>query len=424
MKKIKQSKVMKQFVAPAVQQVSESKPVSFLSSHFTRNNFTYILRLQFLEKIKNRVLRFVLRGVILIELLFILFYFLNSFFAGFTDPIEFHVNIWKVFTNDITLNTTITWAVPVGLAAVGATFNERVGVINIGIEGIMIWSAWATIYFTYIFQEPWMGVLFGVLIGITVGFIHALFTITFKAEQIVIGVAINLLALGLTIVFTKIIWGTSTSPTVANPGKFQLSNIPILKNLQQENLIVLGIPREVFEYIPNLINAFDGQSPLIYIGILIFLLAHILLYKTKFGLRFRVIGEHPQTAATAGINVKLYQYFAVILSGALAGLGGAMISLNVGLFRENLIRGEGFIALVAMIFGNWTVLGSVFAAVFFGFFLTLRIILLTDKTFSKELPAPIVQMIPYVVALVAVAGLIGRARAPKNIGKPYDPTEE
>jgi len=197
--------------------------------------------------------------------------------------------------------------------------------------------------------------------------------------------------------------------------------IQFLSFSQYSNIPIIGV---IFDTLPDPIKILNNHNIMIYIGLLLIPLLHILLFKTNIGLRFRVIGEHPQTAATAGINVIKYQYAAVLISGALAGLGGSILSIGLASqFIQNASAGKGFIALAAMIFGKWTIFGSVLGSVIFGYFFSLQIkfdILLRNF----YVPNPFIQMIPYLVTILALTGFIGKARPPKHIGKPYDPTED
>ena len=277
-----------------------------------------------------------LRVLLWMEILVIGLYVLNIIFSYFiTDAFDiqnifiFHIEVWTILLDTSTFNAMLRLSMPIALTAMGATFNERVGNINIGLEGIMLWGAWAAVYFSYTTGNAWAGVFAAMMFGILISLIHAILTITFKAEQIVTGVAINLLALGLTNVLTLVIWETQYSPLVDTIPKFNFFTIPILGDIlqflsfsQYSNFPVVGI---IFDTIPDPIKILNNHNIMIYIGILLIPILHILLFKTNIGLRFRVIGEHPQTAATAGINVIKYQYAAVLISGALAGLGGSFL---------------------------------------------------------------------------------------------------
>ncbi|MHA1983729.1 MAG: ABC transporter permease subunit [Candidatus Hodarchaeales archaeon] len=367
--------------------------------------------------------------LLVMEAFLLLLYVLNTIESGYSNPLIFHFEVWADFVGTSTLSRALALGIPLVLAAIGATFNERAGVINIGLEGIMLFSAWGAVYFTFASGgNPYIGVLGGLIFGGIVAFLHALWSVTFKGEQIVAGVAINLLALGLTDLFTKIVWVQEGSSTTVNSlPKLFLSEIPLigdfLNGLKLSNfydLLEVG-GFELLRLIPDPIGILASQSVLVIIGILIIPIFHYLLFHTTFGLRIRVIGEDPQTAATAGISVRKYQYIAVVLSGLLAALGGMFLSIgDNNFFRSGMTNGKGFISLAAMIFGKWTVTGSALGGFFFGYFDSLSVKLAGDVNF----PIEFFSMLPFIITVLVLAGFIGRARPPKDIGKPYDPTEE
>lgn len=373
----------------------------------------------------------VVKILIGMEIFFIFLYIVNIYFEKkLVDPILYHQQVYHFFLSTSTINSTIIISVPIMITAVGACFNERAGVINIGLEGIMLMSAWTAIYLTLETHNPWIGVLGAILIGAFLGFLHGLFTITLKAEQIVTGVAINLLATGMVKLLSILVWQTQYSPLIAyndTPQRFNFFDIPILGKIIE----VLSISKyadpnnsgNIQYYIPDVVKSINNLSWLIIIVILLVPLSHILLFKTSIGLRLRVVGEHPQAAATAGISVIKYQYFAVIISGILAGLGGAVLGLaDARQFKDGMVGGRGFLALAAMIFGKWTVIGAVLASVFFGYFVKLGISAgISIDNFS--VPTPFFQMVPYIATILILSGYIGRATPPKHIGKPYDPSE-
>ncbi|OLS24539.1 MAG: hypothetical protein HeimC3_19690 [Candidatus Heimdallarchaeota archaeon LC_3] len=367
--------------------------------------------------------------ILVMEAFLLLLYTLNTIEVGFTNPALFHLEIWADFVGTSTLSRALALGIPIVLAAMGATFNERAGIINIGLEGIMLFSAWGAVYFTFASGgNPYIGILGGLIFGGTVAFLHAIWSISFKGEQIVAGVGINLLALGITDLFTKIVWQQEGSTdTVNSLPKLFLSEIPLigdfLNSIKLSNFydtIVVG-GFELLRLIPDPIGIIASQSVLVILGILLIPLCHYLLFNTTFGLRIRVIGEDPQTAATAGISVRKYQYAAVVFSGLLAALGGIFLAIgDNNFFRSGMTNGKGFISLAAMIFGKWTIAGSAIGGFFFGYFDSLSVKLAGDVNFPIEFFA----MLPFVITLLVLAGLIGRARPPKSIGKPYDPSEE
>jgi ABC-type uncharacterized transport system permease subunit len=293
-------------------------------------------------------------------------------------------------------DSAIRMATPLILTALGGLFSERSGVINIALEGILLTGAFASVLATYYTGDPWAGALAGLLAGMLISLLHAVVSIVFKADQIVSGVAINLLAMGATQFLTWIIWGSSAnSPPV--PG------MPHWRLPEAWGPIARGVSAVIGHY-----------PPLVYVALGSVFVAHVVLWRTPFGLRLRATGEHPEAVDTLGINVRRMRFSGVLLSGALAGLGGAFLALNTHQFVKNMSAGRGFIALAAMIFGKWNPLGALAACLLFGYAEAVQMGLQ-----GREVPTQFVQMIPYVLTMVALVGVIGRARPPAAIGKPY-----
>ncbi len=386
----------------------------------------------FQSKRKQLVLKWVVQIVVILQIYAIVLYFMTRSFAPQAEEVvpsfgEFNAEIWRGFLSTTTFKETLIWAFPILMTAMGATFNERAGVINIGLEGIMIFASWAGIFFTYSFGNYWIGLLGAIFFGTFLALVHAILTITFKADQIVIGVAINLFALGLTSVLTTLIWRPGRSDEVKKIDKINFFEAPVigpvLKALRFKNYYDVPVLGDILQFVPDPIGIFNKQNYLLFIGLFLIPVCHYLLFRTPFGLRIRAIGENPQAAATAGIPVHRYQYYAVLISGVLASIGGAFMTMRFGLFAEGTVQGEGFIALVAMIFGKWTIIGSVLAALFFGYFIFLSSGLKLYGRVSQSIPDPLLKIFPYFIAMIALA-LIGKSRAPKHIGKPYEPSED
>ncbi|WP_337103171.1 ABC transporter permease [Paenibacillus sp. YIM B09110] len=307
------------------------------------------------------------------------------------------------------LNITLVFSTALIFTALGGLFSERSGVVNIGLEGLMVSGAFAAAVVTdYAIQAgleesaPWIGLAAAAIYGVIFSLLHAVATVTFRSDQTVVGVVINILALGLAIYLTRSLYNDSGQTTMldfvfekwAIPG---LSSIPIIGN--------------------GLFNSY----PTTYIALILAGISYFVLFRTPFGLRLRAVGEHPSSADTVGISVTKYRYIGVMLSGALAGLGGATITLTTtSSFAHNTISGQGFIALAALIFGKWNPLGVVGAAMFFGFAQALRNFAQLFE-FSKQIPAEFFYMLPYVLTLIVLAGGIGRSNAPAALGEPYDP---
>lgn len=250
---------------------------------------------------------------------------------------------------------------------------------------------------------PWIGVLCAMAVGVLGSLIHAVAAITFKSDQTISGTVINFLAAGSTLYMVKLLFdGSAETPLidgfnkVAIPG---LSKIPV-------------IGEGVF-----------NSYPTTYLAIVLVIVIYFVLFKTPFGLRLRAVGEHPSAADTLGVKVKRMRYIGVMLSGLLAGIGGATITLTTtGTFGHNTISGQGFIAIAAMIFGKWNPLGAFGAAVFFGFSQAIRNYVQLFE-WSKDIPQEFIFMIPYVLTIIVLVGAVGRSAAPKALGQPYDPSK-
>ena len=286
-------------------------------------------------------------------------------------------------------------AVPVAYGSLGGIFSERAGVINIGLEGMMLTSAFAGVAASYYSGNPWLGILAAVLVGGLFGLLHALITVKFVGDQIVSGTGINIFALGFTAYMSQVIWGSrGASDSVQGLPVIQ---IPLLKD------------------IPIIGDIFGAHTPLVYLMLIVTVLSYIVLFKTPIGLRIRAVGEHPAAADTAGINVFKTKYLCIMVSGMLAGLGGAFLSLgHLNLFVYGMTGGRGFIALAAMILGKWKPFGAFGASVLFGFADALQMRLQA----LGLLPPQIILTIPYVLTVVVLAGVVRKAVPPSNY-KPY-----
>lgn len=302
--------------------------------------------------------------------------------------------------------STIRAATPLVLAALGGIFSERSGVVNIALEGIMLIGAFFAMMISFYGSQlglpPLVSALSGmvgaIIFGFLISMIHAVVSIRFRADQVVSGVAINILALGLTGFLLQLIFKTSgNSPSVPNlsaapiPG---LASIPILGPI------------------------FFNQPPIVYIALLAVPITSFVLFKTPLGLRLRSVGEHPKAADTVGVNVFSLRYLGVGLSGVLAGLGGAYLSIGqLNIFTEGMTNGRGFIALAAVIFGKWNPWGALGACLLFGFADAIQISL---QNAGVNIPSDFLLMLPYILTLVALAGFIGRSIPPAASGVPYE----
>jgi ABC-type uncharacterized transport system permease subunit len=281
--------------------------------------------------------------------------------------------------------STIRLATPLLLAALGGLFSERSGIINIALEGLMLAGAFTAAAVTHFVGSPWVGLLAGMAAGVLVAAIHAVACIRFKADQVVTGTAINILMLGV----PAFISGALFASTGSTP------------QIPKENLI---------PWTP-IILAFPILVPLVW----------YVLYRTPFGLRLRAVGENPEAADAAGISVTRVRYTAVLISGALAALGGAYLSIGQSsLFTRNMTSGRGFIALAALIFGKWRPVQTMLACLLFGFTEAIAIQLQGVKMPSgEEIPNQFIQIVPYLLTIIVLAGFIGLSRAPRALGIPY-----
>ncbi|HEX8264926.1 MAG TPA: ABC transporter permease [Pyrinomonadaceae bacterium] len=295
--------------------------------------------------------------------------------------------------------STIRLTTPLLLAALGGMFSERAGVINIALEGLMLSGAFTAAAVTATTGSVLLGVLVGVVAGVALAAVHAVACIQFKADQVVSGTAINILMLGL----PQLLSGAFFLSTGSTP----------------------QIPRE--NLLPTL-NTFFGTQALdiSVMSILAFALVPIgwyVLFRTPFGLRLRAVGENPAAADAAGVSVNKMRYTAVLISGALAALGGAYLSIGQSsLFTRNMTAGRGFIALAALIFGKWKPVPTMLACLLFGFTeaMTNQVQGVFKLPSGEDIPVQFIQIIPYVLTIIVLAGFIGHSRAPKALGQPYE----
>jgi ABC-type uncharacterized transport system permease subunit len=280
------------------------------------------------------------------------------------------------------LTQVLRISVPYLFAASGGVVAERAGMVSLTLEGFMLTGAFTATLGDYYFGNPWLGVLFGIAGGIMMSLIHAVATIRYRADQVVVGIAINLLALGITRFFLKLAFHSS-------------SNSP--------RILGLGGERSV--------SGLD--NPLVWLGLLSVPLVWFVLYRTRFGLRVRAVGEHPEAAASLGIPVVRVQYLAVMISGILAGLGGVYLTLAQHQFTDGLTAGRGFIAISAVIFGRWEPFKAALACLLFAAAETLQIQLQGSHVIAGQF----IEMIPYALVIIALAGLVGRAVPPAALGK-------
>ncbi|MGN1400381.1 MAG: ABC transporter permease [Bacillus sp. (in: firmicutes)] len=306
----------------------------------------------------------------------------------------------------IIVPSMIAFAAPLIFTALGGVFSEKSGVVNIGLEGLMVFGAFSSIVFTLSFSDvfgaatPWIAILVAMGTGMLFSLMHAVASISFRANQVVSGVAINFLATGLCMFLVKLMYDKGQTDRISE--RFSKIEIPVLSDIP-----VIG---DIF---------FSDVYLISWIAIIIPFAAWYVMFKTPFGLRIRSVGEHPMAADTMGINVTRIRYLSVVISGAFAGIGGAVHAITVtNNFEASTINGQGFMALAAMIFGKWHPLGALGAALFFGLAQSLRYVG-GSLPFFSGIPSVYLDILPYVLTIVALAGFIGRADAPKASGEPY-----
>jgi general nucleoside transport system permease protein len=309
---------------------------------------------------------------------------------------------WQVAGQTMALGSiaqlTVRAALPLVFGALGGVLGERTGVINVAIEGQLLTGAFAGAFFGTVAASAWVGLAAAAAGGVFIGLVLAVLSIRYLVDQVVLGVVLNLFALGLTgFLFTQLM--APQQDKYNQPPLFPAWKIPGLADLP-----IVG---------PALFQA----NLFGYLAIVLVVVLHVALFRTRWGLRTRAVGEHPTAADTVGIRVRGTRYRNVLLGGLVAGIGGAYLTIgDVGNFTSNMTGGKGFIALAALIFGRWSPIGATLAALLFGFASALADFL---GVIGSPIPNQFLSMLPYVVTIVAVAGLVGRVRAPAADGQPY-----
>ena len=303
-------------------------------------------------------------------------------------------------------SSMLIYATPLIFTSIGGTFSERGGIVNVGLEGIMVMGAVSGVVFNLEFADafgnatPWLAIFIGGVVGVIFSLIHAVATINFRADHVISGTVMNLLAPSLAVFLIKVLYNKGQTDNITRSfGKFNfplLSDIPFIGQIFFRNTSLIG-----------------------YIAILIAFVAWFVLYKTRFGLRLRSVGEHPQAADTLGINVYLMRYLGVMISGFLGGVGGAVYAQSISVnFAATTILGPGFIALAAMIFGKWNPIGAMLASLFFGLSQSLAVIG-GQLPLLSSIPTVYLQIAPYVLTVIVLAVFFGQAVAPKADGVNY-----
>lgn len=300
----------------------------------------------------------------------------------------------------------LMFASPIIIAALGGLFSERSGISNIALEGIMMVGAFAAASVTVVLEPvtplaPWIGLAAGVAAGVLLSLLHAVACINLNANQVISGTALNILAGGVTIYLCQIIFNQQRSRAFSNG--IQKMTVPFLSKIP-----ILGKILFIENY------------PTFYFAVLLVLVTWFVVYKTPFGLRMRACGEHPQAAASMGINVQRMRYFGVLASGALSGLSGGVMVLTADIqFTQLSIHGTGFIALASLVFGRWNPFGVLAVGLFFGFSTALSFYA-KDITFLSSLPSEFFYMLPYVLTIVALIFFAGKSVGPKAAGEIYE----
>jgi len=297
---------------------------------------------------------------------------------------------------------TLAAAVLLLLPALGGVLSERSGVVNIAMEGMMLMGAFFAVVADLAWHNAWLATGVAMVAGALMATIHAVVSIRFRADQIVSGIAINIFAAGMTVFLLNRIYG--------------LQNIGHVG--PSEGLPYISIPG--LDQIPFFGQVLFDQNVVVYIGLILLVAIHLLLFRTRLGLRIRAVGEHPMAADTAGINVFLIRYSSVIASGLLSGLAGAFLAIGISnTFVPNMTDGRGYIALAAVIFGKWTPFGAFVACLIFGLGEAIY-----DNNSSIHISPYLLSMLPYILVLVVLAGLVGRSTPPAHDGLPYVPGTE
>jgi ABC-type uncharacterized transport system permease subunit len=297
------------------------------------------------------------------------------------------------------MNTAVIRATPIALAALCGVISERAAVVNIGLEGIMLMSAMTSVMIGTLSHNLYLGLLAGMLTGMIVAGLHAILVIYFKVDQIISGVAVNIV-------------GTGASSFISN------RYMQIYTDQINNSGVFPNIPIPLLVRIPILGPVLFENNIIVYIMLILVVVIFVLLFYTRWGLRTRAVGEHPKAADTLGINVYMTRYVNVILGGLIAGIGGAYFTIgSVGRFDKLMTAGKGFIGLAAMIFGNWNPVGALGSSLIFGFADSLQIKM---QILDIAVPTEFLQMAPYIVTIIVLAGLVGRVHPPAADGSPYE----
>lgn len=300
------------------------------------------------------------------------------------------------------IGATLVSSTPLVYAALGGLINERSGVVNIGLEGIMTMGAFVGVSVAYFTGNPWLAFLASGISGIILAAIHAVSCVIFRSDQIITGLAINIISPSLAFLISRVLFDNSeTTPALPLEAK-----MPIWFS---ESFISGSFLANIFQ-----------QRSVVYIAIISVVVIHFFIYKTKWGLHILVAGENPETLHSMGISVNKVRFFSVIFSGFLVGLAGGSLVLNtVSIFRVGVISGQGFIAIAALIFGRWHPIGVYFSCLFFGFAMSLEVLIGANSYLSSFIPSSLLAIFPYVVTLIALIFCSRKVRRPQASGNPF-----
>lgn len=286
------------------------------------------------------------------------------------------------------------------LAGLGGIFCERTGVVNIALDGIMTMGAFSAVAITLLTGQPWLGVLGAIIAGALIAWLHGVVSIKFRANQVISGVAINILATGLSAFLMKSIFSTGGHLLLEGVPKLKDWSIPIIRDLPWIGPII------------------GQQTPGVYLAFILVAVSSYVLFRTPLGLRIRAVGEHPHAADTVGINVYRIRYLGVLISGVMAGFAGSVLSIGIGSgFLEGMVSGKGFIAIAAMIFGKWNPVGTMLACLLFGLAEAIQV---SANLIGITIPSTLMATFPYILTMLVLAGLVGKATGPAASGIPYE----
>lgn len=317
--------------------------------------------------------------------------------------------MFEIFLSAETLSSTVRMSVPLILASLAGLWSERSGIVDIGLEGKMLISAFVAASAAYSLGSPWLGLLIAVLVSVGFSLIHGYASIAHNGNQVISGVAINMLAAGLAVVVGNEWYREGgRTPPVPPGSQFPLINLPAIDSL-------VTIPG-----IGPYFRIVSGHSFLVYLAFALVALSAWALARTRFGLRLRAVGENPQAVDTAGISVARLRYEAVIIAGVLCGLAGTYLSVALqGSFVRDMSAGRGFMALAALIFANWRAWPALWASLLFGYLQAVGLRMQGVRLGTFEVPVQFINMLPYVMTVVLLAGFIGKSIPPRASGIPY-----